>query len=98
MTDQHKDEKYPPDTPEANARARAEGQTIALPPTCGRIMVGSGTDTYDPICELVEGHVGPCKSTAARDQHRIDPVCAVCGYLFRRHPMLPCRCGAMEPS
>lgn len=26
------DERYPPSTPEANARARAEGQTIALEP------------------------------------------------------------------
>lgn len=29
---------------------------------CGRIMVGRGTDTYDPVCELDEGHAGACKS------------------------------------
>lgn len=38
---------------------------------CGRIMVGSGTDTYDPICELISGHRGSCKSTTAIDQHRL---------------------------
>lgn len=44
-----------------------------LPPRgcCGRIMVGSGNDTYDPICELHAGHDGFCKSTAATDQHRL---------------------------
>jgi hypothetical protein len=39
--------------------------------TCGRLMIGSGTDTYDPVCELREGHRGQCKSTAAIDQHRL---------------------------
>lgn len=39
---------------------------------CGRIMVGSGTDTYDPSCDLAAGHVGPCKSFAAIDQHKLD--------------------------
>lgn len=37
-------------------------------------MVGSGTDTYDPVCELPDGHRGFCKSTAAIDQHRIVPA------------------------
>lgn len=52
---------------------------------CDRIMVGSGTDTYDPTCDLPEGHDGSCKSTAAVDQHRLPPdwktirVCAGCG-------------------
>jgi hypothetical protein len=41
------------------------------PKLCGRIMVGSGTDTYDPLCELPAGHGGMCKSTAAVDQHRL---------------------------
>lgn len=39
--------------------------------TCGRLLLGSGTDTYDPVCELPVGHAGACKSTAAIDQHRI---------------------------
>jgi hypothetical protein len=38
---------------------------------CGRIMVGSGTDTYDPCCELPEGHDGMCKSSSATDQHKL---------------------------
>lgn len=38
---------------------------------CGKIMVGSGTDTYDPVCELPHGHTGACKSSSAIDQHRI---------------------------
>lgn len=32
---------------------------------CGRVMVGSGGDTYDPICEMPQGHSGGCKSSAA---------------------------------
>jgi hypothetical protein len=46
---------------------------------CDRIMVGSGSDTYDPTCDLPAGHVGVCKSTAAIDQHRLEWVCAGCG-------------------
>jgi hypothetical protein len=38
---------------------------------CGRIMVGSGTDAYDPTCDLPEGHKGVCKSVGATDQHHI---------------------------
>jgi hypothetical protein len=38
---------------------------------CGRIMVGSGGDTYDPICDLREGHDGRCMSTAATDQLKL---------------------------
>jgi hypothetical protein len=37
-------------------------------------MVGSGTDTYDPVCELPEGHDGFCKSSTATDQHRLSPM------------------------
>ena len=44
---------------------------------CGRVMVGSGTDTYDPICQLPKGHDGSCKSTAAIDQHRLEVPRAV---------------------
>lgn len=38
---------------------------------CGKIMVGSGDDTYDPICELPAGHDPPCMSSAAIDQHKL---------------------------
>lgn len=40
---------------------------------CGRLMLGSGSDTYDPCCELPDGHTGACKSTGAIDQHRLSP-------------------------
>jgi hypothetical protein len=38
---------------------------------CGRLMVGSGGDTYDPVCELREKHKSMCRSTSAIDQHRL---------------------------
>lgn len=38
---------------------------------CARTLVGSGGDTYDPVCELPSGHAGPCRSSSAIDQHRI---------------------------
>ena len=38
---------------------------------CGRIMVGSGPDTYDPTCDLIPSHAGTCKSFDAIDQHRL---------------------------
>lgn len=45
----------------------------AVPPehsndeACGRVMVGLGGDTFDPVCELPGGHEGVCKSTDAVD-------------------------------
>jgi hypothetical protein len=38
---------------------------------CSRIMVGSGGDSWDPTCELREGHDGMCMSSSAIDQHRL---------------------------
>src|SRR4051794_29158650 len=38
---------------------------------CGRIMIGSGEDSWDPTCDLAEGHSGSCKSYDAADQHRL---------------------------
>jgi hypothetical protein len=38
---------------------------------CARTLIGSGGDTYDPVCELPGGHDGPCRSSSAIDQHRI---------------------------
>lgn len=29
--------------------------------TCGRLLVGQGDDTYDPLCRLPLGHEGPCR-------------------------------------
>lgn len=51
---------------------------------CGRIMIGSGTDTYDPICDLPDGHDGCCKSSAAIDQHRFTWRCDQCGRVGSR--------------
>lgn len=31
-------------------------------PTCSRLLVGCGDDTYDPLCTLVSGHEGPCRA------------------------------------
>jgi hypothetical protein len=40
---------------------------------CERVMVGCGTDTYDPCCGLPSGHTGVCKSLLAVDaRHRLD--------------------------
>lgn len=52
---------------------------------CGALMVGSGTDTYDPNCTLAEGHAGPHGSPLAIDQHKVPPGrvklwhCPACG-------------------
>lgn len=29
--------------------------------TCGRLLVGQGTDTWDPLCRLPIGHKEECK-------------------------------------
>jgi hypothetical protein len=29
--------------------------------TCGRLLVGQGDDTYDPLCVLLKGHAGVCE-------------------------------------
>lgn len=34
-----------------------QGQTQS----CGRLLVGQGSDTYDPLCVLPAGHAGVCK-------------------------------------
>lgn len=31
------------------------------PAVCGRLLVGQGSDTYDPLCVLPAGHVGICE-------------------------------------
>lgn len=46
------------------------GQSDTYKP-CGLILIGSGTDTYDPVCDLREGHEGRCMSTGAIDQHKL---------------------------
>lgn len=50
-----------------NPNGDAEREAVA----CGNVMVGSGTDVYDPLCELPKRHSGDCKSSAATDQHKL---------------------------
>jgi hypothetical protein len=38
---------------------------------CCLVMLGEGTDTYDPICQLPMGHRGSCMSSSAITQHRL---------------------------
>jgi hypothetical protein len=38
---------------------------------CGHWLVGSGPDSWDPVCELPAGHGGRHRSSAAIDQHRL---------------------------
>src|SRR5256885_1433607 len=45
--------------------------TDAEPARCGRIMIGSGEDSWDPTCDLPSGHSGSCKAYTATDQHRL---------------------------
>ena len=40
-------------------RARARARIVSYQP-CNRLLVGRGTDTYDPLCALPEGHSGRC--------------------------------------
>lgn len=37
-----------------------------LGPTCERLLVGQGGDTWDPLCVLPEGHAGRCRPAEAR--------------------------------
>lgn len=47
---------------------------------CGRIMIGSGGDSWDPTCDLPDpNHMGACYSFSATDQHRLEHRCAQCG-------------------
>jgi hypothetical protein len=51
---------------------------------CGRLMVGSGPDTYDPVCELPIGHEPPCKSsTGCKRPVWKDNLCSACWRLLR---------------
>jgi hypothetical protein len=46
---------------------------------CERLMIGSGSDSYDPICDLPDRHDGGCRSTAAKDQNWLHLRCDTCG-------------------
>lgn len=51
------------------SRCPHDAALLARDARCGRPMVGHGTDTYDPACDLEEGHDGVCKSYDAIDRH-----------------------------
>lgn len=54
--------------PLSGAEAIADAE---LGPICGKVMIGEGTDSWDPCCELPEGHGGSCWSSSAHSQHRL---------------------------
>lgn len=41
--------------------ARFRGWHAQEPMACGRVLVGRGTDTYDPLCIRPAGHPGVCQ-------------------------------------
>jgi hypothetical protein len=44
------------------ARESSEGVSSgATSETCGRLLVGQGGDTWDPLCVLPKGHTGRCR-------------------------------------
>jgi hypothetical protein len=45
--------------------ALADTETGAGDETCGRLLVGQGDDTYDPLCQLPKGHAGSCSAKGA---------------------------------
>ena len=69
-------------------------------PRCGSIMVGSGTDAYDPTCDLPKGHVGVCASFGAIDQHRLRKRCEQCGRDGKRgfRIIAPARIGSYQAT
>ena len=46
-------------TPQSNLRQRER----AVWEPCGRVLVGQGSDTWDPICLRTAGHRGVCSPT-----------------------------------
>jgi hypothetical protein len=69
------DDRMPPNmavaVPSGEVFVNGEQVEVNKPSLCGRIMVGSGTDSYDPVCVLASGHLGSCKSPTAIDHRRI---------------------------
>lgn len=48
-------ELRPSEWPADPSEGRGTGTTI-----CGRLLVGRGSDTWDPLCALPKGHGGRC--------------------------------------
>lgn len=48
-----------------NSAPRAAREELTAPvddePICGRLLVGQGDDTYDPLCVLKPGHDDVCE-------------------------------------
>ena len=42
-------------------RARIRARLESAPEVCGRLLVGQGTDTWDPECTLPARHAGLCQ-------------------------------------
>jgi NTP pyrophosphatase (non-canonical NTP hydrolase) len=49
------------ETRRARKRARFLGWHGQPTSACGRVLVGRGTDTYDPLCIRPAGHPGVCQ-------------------------------------
>jgi NTP pyrophosphatase (non-canonical NTP hydrolase) len=45
----------------ARKLSRFVGWHSQQPAACGRVLVGQGTDTYDPLCIRPAGHPGVCQ-------------------------------------
>lgn len=39
----------------------ADSEAAPGPGLCERVLVGRGTDTWDPLCGRLKGHEGPCE-------------------------------------
>jgi hypothetical protein len=42
---------------------------LAGPPSCGRALVGQGTDTWDPLCQRPVAHAGVCREWWTMGDH-----------------------------
>lgn len=53
--------------PHEKSAVSVEKEALADPAdeTCGRLLVGRGGDTWDPVCTLPAGHKEPCDNPEA---------------------------------
>lgn len=52
---------------------------------CGRLLVGAGSDTYDPVCILNPGHRGICRPLCRccdNPAEAFATACAACADVF----------------
>lgn len=62
------DDEYDAENPEVGECGVVLPGTV--PARCGRVGVGRGGDTWDPVCDLVAGHRGPCNFSGEPAQER----------------------------